>query len=233
MIDLQIIQDNLPAFLDGARVTILLLLASAAAGLSLSLPLAVARVSANPFLSRPVFLFTYVLRGTPLLVQLFMVYFGLAQFDMVRESSLWPLLREPWFCAWIAFTLNTAAYTTEMLAGALRATPAGEVEAARSLGMTGFDIYTRILIPGAVRRALPQYGNELVMLMHATSIASAVTLVEITRVARDVHANTLLAVEAFGTAALFYLALTLCITGLFRLLERRLLRHLARPAGAS
>jgi arginine/ornithine transport system permease protein len=162
-----------------------------------------------------------------------MVYFGLAQFDLIRESSLWPLLREAWFCAWIAFTLNTAAYTTEMLAGALRATPAGEVEAARSLGMTGFDIYTRILIPGAVRRALPQYGNELVMLMHATSIASAVTLVEITRVARDVHANTLLAVEAFGTAALFYLALTLCITGLFRLLERRLLRHLARPAGAS
>lgn len=233
MIDLQIIQDNLPSFLDGARVTILLLLASAVAGLSLSLPLAVARVSASPFLSRPVFLFTYVLRGTPLLVQLFMVYFGLAQFDMVRDSSLWPLLREPWFCAWIAFTLNTAAYTTEMLAGALRATPAGEVEAARSLGMSGFDIYTRILIPGAVRRALPQYGNELVMLMHATSIASAVTLVEITRVARDVHANSLLAVEAFGTAALFYLALTLCITGLFRLLERRLLRHLARPAGAS
>lgn len=233
MIDLQIIQDNLPSFLDGARVTILLLLASAVAGRSLSLPLAVARVSASPFLSRPVFLFTYVLRGTPLLVQLFMVYFGLAQFDMVRDSSLWPLLREPWFCAWIAFTLNTAAYTTEMLAGALRATPAGEVEAARSLGMSGFDIYTRILIPGAVRRALPQYGNELVMLMHATSIASAVTLVEITRVARDVHANSLLAVEAFGTAALFYLALTLCITGLFRLLERRLLRHLARPAGAS
>lgn len=233
MIDFQTILDNLPAYLDGARVTILLLLTSAAAGLTLSVPLAVARVSANPWVWRPVFLFTYVLRGTPLLVQLFMIYFGLAQFDAIRDSAAWPLLREAWFCALVAFTLNTTAYTTEMLAGALRATPSGEVEAARSLGMSGFDIYTRILLPAALRRALPQYGNELVMLMHATSIASAVTLVEITRVARDVHANTLLTVEAFGTAALFYLILTLCITGLFKRLERRFLRHLARPAGAA
>ncbi len=127
-----------------------------------------ARVSSRPWISRPVFLFTYVMRGTPLLVQMFMVYHGLAQFEAVRESFLWPAFRSPWFCAWLVFTLNTTAYTTEIFAGALRATANGELEAARSLGMSEGAIYRRILLPSALRRALPQYGNEVVMMMHAT-----------------------------------------------------------------
>jgi arginine/ornithine transport system permease protein len=195
-------------------------------------PLAIARVSRSPWLSRPVWLFTYVIRGTPLLVQLFVVYYGFAQFEAVRDSLLWPLLREAWFCAWLAFALNTTAYTTEIFAGALRATPAGEVEAARAYGLGGWRLYRRILLPSALRRALPQYSNEVVGMMHATAIASTVTLVDVTRVARDLYANHLLPVEAFGMAAVIYFTLTFTLVGAFRLLERRLLRHLRteRPA---
>lgn len=233
MIDWTIIRDALPDFLHGLQITLLLLVLAASAGFVLSIPLASARVSRRPWLSGPVWFYTYVFRGTPLLVQLFMVYFGLAQFEAVRESAVWFLFRSPWFCVWLAFTLNTTAYTTEIFAGALRNTSSGEIEAARSLGLSSFQIYRRILWPGALRRALPQYSNEIVGLMHATAIASTATLVELTRVARDVYANHLLPAEAFGTVAVFYFALTFTLVGLFKLLERRYLRHLqARETGA-
>jgi arginine/ornithine transport system permease protein len=228
MFDWDVVGGSLPAFLDGIRVTLLLLAMSCAAGFVLAVPLAVARASANRWLSMPVWLFTYVIRGTPLLVQLFMIYYGLAQFEWIRESAAWPMLRSAWFCAWLAFALNTTAYTTEIFAGALKATPAGDVEVARSLGLSSVAIWRRILLPGALRRALPQYGNEVVMLMHATAIASTVSLVEVTRVARDVYYNHLMPAEAFGTAAIIYFVLTAIFVGGFKLLERRYLRHL-RP----
>lgn len=229
--DWQIVLNALPQFAHGIRVTLVLLLLSLAAGFVLSVPLAVARVSSRPALARPVWLFTYVVRGTPLLVQLFILYHGLAQFEVVRESPAWPLLRNAWFCAWLAFTINTTAYTTEIFAGALRATPSGEIEAARSYGMHGLTLYRRVLLPGALRRALPQYSNEVVGLMHATAIASTVTLVDITRVARDVYANHLVITESFGVAAVIYFVLTFAMAGAFKLLERRYLAHL-RPQSA-
>jgi arginine/ornithine transport system permease protein len=222
----QVIVDNLPAFAGGLRVSLTLLAASLVTGLLLALPMAVARVSARRWLAWPVWLFTYVFRGTPLLVQLFIIYFGLAQFDAVRSSALWPLLREPWFCAWLAFASNTAAYTTEIFAGALRATPAGELEAARAFGLGGHKLYTRILLPSALRRALPQYSNEVVSTLHATAIVSTVTLVDVTRVARDIYSNHFLPAEAFGSAAVIYFSLTFILVGLFRWLEHRFLRHL-------
>ena len=230
--DWQVISSSLPEFGHGLRVCLTLLFISVATGLALSVPLAVARVSSRWWLARPVWLFTFVFRGTPLLVQLFVIYYGFAQFPAVRESSLWPLLREAWFCAWLAFALNTTAYTTEIFAGALRATPHGEVEAARAYGLAGFKLYTRVLLPSALRRALPQYSNEVVGMMHATAIASTVTLVDVTRVARDVYADHLLPVEAFGSAAVIYFTLTFSMVGAFKLLERRYLRHLGtqRPA---
>ena len=235
MFDWQVIQDSLPAFAGGLGVCLVLLLISVGTGFVVSVPLAVARVSSSRALWWPVWLFTYVFRGTPLLVQLFIVYYGFAQFEAVRESFLWPLLREAWFCAWLAFALNTTAYTTEIFAGALRATPHGEVEAARAYGLSGLKLYTRVLLPSALRRALPQYSNEVVGTMHATAIVSTVTLVDVTRVARDVYANHLLPAEAFGTAAVIYFALTFTMVGGFKLLERRFLRHLQterRPAAA-
>jgi len=226
--DLQVIWDSLPQFMRGLQTTLLLLVLSLAAGFIVSIPLAIARVSNRAWLSKPVWLFTYVIRGTPLLVQLFLLYHGLAQFELVRESAAWVLLKSAWFCAWLAYVINTTAYTTEIFAGALRATPVGEIEAARAYGMSGFTLYRRILLPGALRRALPQYSNEVVGLMHATAIASTVTLVDITRVARDVYANHLVVVESFGVAAVIYFVLTFSIAGLFKVLERHFLAHL-RP----
>ena len=231
MLDFEVVRQSLPEFAAGLWMSLKLLALCLATGFVLSVPLAVARVSSRRWLSAPVWGFTYVIRGTPLLVQVFIVYYGLAQFEAVRASAAWPLLREAWFCAWLAFSINTTAYTTEIVAGALRATPAGEVEAARAYGLQGWRLYRRVLLPSALRRALPQYGNEVVSLMHATSIASTVTLVDVTRVARDVYANHLLPVEAFGTAAVIYFALTFSMVGVFRALEQRYLRHL-RPQGA-
>jgi arginine/ornithine transport system permease protein len=233
MIDWSVIATSLPDFFQGLKVTLVLLVISLATGLLLSVPLAVARVSSNPFVSKPVWLYTYMIRGTPLLVQLFIIYYGFAQIDFIRNSAAWDLFREAWFCAWLAFAINTTAYTTEIIAGALRATPSGEVEAAKSLGMSTFDLYRRILLPGALRRALPQYSNEAVGMMHATAIASTVTLVDLTRVARDVYANHLATVEAFGTVAVFYFILTFSLIGLFRLAERRWLKHLRPQENAS
>jgi arginine/ornithine transport system permease protein len=223
-----IIVESLPLYVAGIRTTLVLLLISLASSLVLSIPLAVARVSPNRWISKPVWFYTYVLRGTPLLVQLFILYHGLAQFEAVRESVAWVAFKNAWFCAWLAFTLNSTAYTTEIFAGALKATNIGEIEAARSYGLSGYTLYRRILLPSALRRALPQYSNEVVGLMHATAIASTVTLVDITRVARDVNANYLLVTESFGVAAVIYFVLTFSLVGAFKLLERRFLRHL-RP----
>ena len=229
MLNWPVIHSSLPDFVQGLRVCVTLLLVSAATGLLLSVSLAVARVSSRRWSSSPVALFTFVWRGTPLLVQLFVPYHGLAQFEDVRGSVLWPLLREAWFCAWLAFALNTTAYTTEIIADALRNMPPGEVEAARAYGLSGPQLYGRILLPGALRRALPQYGNEVVGLIHATAIASTVTLVDVTRAARDVYAQHLLPVEALGSAALIYFVLTFVLVGGFKLLEHRFLCHL-QPA---
>lgn len=226
--DWQIIINSLPQYAAGIRTTLVLLVISLASSFLLSVPLAVARVSPRIWLSKPVWLFTYVLRGTPLLVQLFILYHGLSQFEAIRESAAWVLLKNAWFCAWLAFTLNSTAYTTEIFAGALKATSIGEIEAARSYGLHRFTLYSRVLLPSALRRALPQYSNEVVGLMHATAIASTVTLVDITRVARDVYANHLFVTESFGVAAVIYFILTFTLVGLFKLLERRYLCHL-RP----
>ena len=155
MVDWALIAESWPLYLNGLKVSLILMAISVSASFLLSVPLAIARVSPNPLLSKPVFLYTYVIRGTPLLVQLYMIYFGLAQFEWLRESAAWPLFRNAWFCAWLAFALNSTAYTTEILAGALRQTPSGELEAARSLGLSTFSIYRRILLPSAMRRALP------------------------------------------------------------------------------
>jgi len=226
--DWSLVLSTLPLYAEGIRTTLVLLAVAIASSLLLSVPLAVGRVSPRPWLAKPIWLFTYVLRGTPLLVQLFLVYHGLAQFEAVRESFVWPALRSPWFCAWLAFTLNSTAYSTEIFAGAMRATATGEIEAARAYGLSGWKLYSRVLLPGALRRALPQYSNEVIGLMHATAIASTVTLVDVTRVARDVYANYLSVVESFGVAAVIYFILTFSFAGAFKLLERRFLRHL-RP----
>jgi len=225
--DYQMIWENLPLYWSGVLVTLKILLISLAFGLSLALPLALMRVSKSPWVNLPAWLYTYVIRGTPMLVQLFLIYYGLAQFEFIRDSFMWPYFSSATFCACLAFAINTSAYTAEILAGSLKATPPGEIEAAKAMGMSRSKLYRRILLPSALRRALPQYSNEVIMMLHTTSLASIVTLIDITGAARTVSSQYYMPFEAFITAGLFYLALTFILVRLFKLAERRSLAYLA------
>ena len=225
--DYQMIWENLPLYWGGVLVTLKILLISLAFGLSLALPLALMRVSKSPWVNLPAWLYTYVIRGTPMLVQLFLIYYGLAQFEFIRDSFMWPYFSSATFCACLAFAINTSAYSAEILAGSLKATPHGEIEAAKAMGMSRFKLYRRILLPSALRRALPQYSNEVIMMLHTTSLASIVTLIDITGAARTVSSQYYLPFEAFITAGLFYLCLTFILVRLFKLAERRWLAYLA------
>lgn len=225
--DYTVIYENLPLYFSGVLVTLKLLAISLAVGLLVAVPLALMRVSKQPMVNFPAWLYTYVIRGTPMLVQLFLIYYGLAQFEAVRASWLWPYLSNATFCACLAFAINTSAYTAEILAGSLKATPHGEIEAAKAIGMSRARLYRRILLPSALRRALPQYSNEVIMMLHTTSLASIVTLVDITGAARTVNSQYYLPFEAFITAGLFYLCLTFILVRLFKLAERRWLAYLA------
>jgi arginine/ornithine transport system permease protein len=225
--DYSVILENLPLYLAGMLVTLKLLVISLALGLVSAVPLALMRVSRNPLVNLPAWLYTYVIRGTPMLVQLFLIYYGLAQFEALRASALWPYLSNATFCACIAFAINTSAYTAEILAGSLKATPHGEIEAAKAVGMSRAKLYRRILLPSALRRALPQYSNEVIMMLHTTCLASIVTLIDITGAARTVSSQYYLPFEAFITAGLLYLGLTLILVRLFKHAERHWLAYLA------
>lgn len=227
ILDFSVIWDSLPLYFSGVLVTVKLLLISLALGLLAAVPLALMRVSRQPWVNFPAWLYTYVIRGTPMLVQLFLIYYGLAQFESVREIALWPYLSNATFCACLAFAINTSAYTAEILAGSLRATPPGEIEAAKAMGMSRAKLYRRILLPSALRRALPQYSNEVIMMLHTTSLASVVTLVDITGAAKTVNSQFFLPFEAYITAGVFYLILTYILVRLFKLAERRWLAYLA------
>lgn len=218
------IGDNFPLYLSGLAVTLKLLALSLLCGLALALPLAVVRTVSRGLASRVVWVYTYVFRGTPMLVQLFLVYYGLAQFEAVRDSWAWPWLSSASFCAWLTFSLNTAAYTTEIIAGSIRALPAGEIEAAKALGMSRSLMLRRIVLPAALRRALPAYGNEAIFMLHGTSLASVVTLLDVTGAAREVNAKYYLPFEAFITAGAFYFVMTLSLVGIFRWAEGRWLK---------
>jgi arginine/ornithine transport system permease protein len=227
--DFSIIVSNLGLYFQGLWTTIWMVAASLVLGLCLAVPLAVMRTSRNPLINGPVWIYTYFFRGTPLLVQLFLIYYGLGQFPAVQDSIFWPLLKQAWFCALLAFTLNTAAYTTEILRGAIQVTPTGEIEAAKACGMSPMLMLRRIILPSAFRRALPAYGNEVIFMLHGSAVASVVTIVDLTGAARIVNSRFYTPYEAFLTVAVFYLALTFCLVWLFRWLERHLHAHLRRP----
>ena len=203
-----------------------LLLISLVAGLLIALPLAVLRSLPSPWISRPIWLYTYVFRGTPMLVQLFLIYYGLGQFEWMQQSALWPWFSSAWFCACLCFALNTGAYTTEIIAGAIRALPAGEIEAAKAMGMSRGVMLRRIVLPAALRRALPAYSNEAIFMLHGTSLASIVTIMDLTGAARTVNSTYYIPFEAFITAAVFYFLMTLVLVGLFHKAEARWLKPL-------
>jgi len=228
-IDFVLIFDNLDRFIYGSLVTLELTVLALILGGMLSVPLALARAYRHPILNGPIWCYTYFFRGTPLLVQTYLIYYGLGQFEFVRDSFLWgPILSQAWWCALIAFTLNTAAYTTEFLRGAIEATPHGEVEAAKAAGMSAVTRTRRVVLPNAFRRALPAYSNEVIFMLHGSVVASTITLQDILGVGRWLNGRYYLAYEGFIAAMVFYMILVFIIAKIFKLWERRWLVHL-RP----
>ncbi|QTN47557.1 ABC transporter permease [Ectopseudomonas mendocina] len=216
----ELIYKYLPKMFEGALLTIELLAVAVIAGLILALPMGIARASKHWYVRALPYGYIFFFRGTPMLVQLFLIYYGLAQFDAVRQSVFWPYLRDPYWCAVLTMTLHTAAYIAEILRGAIQAVPPGEIEAARALGMSRAQTMLHIILPRAARIGLPAYSNEVILMLKASALASTVTLLELTGMARTLNARTYVSMEFFFTAALFYLAITFVLINLFKLLER-------------
>lgn len=196
-------------------------------GFFVALPTALMRVSSNPLLSYPAYGFIYFFRGTPLLIQIFFIYYGFAQLDFIRESFLWPVFKQAYWCALFTFILNTGAYSAEILRGAIQAVPAGEIEAARAFGMGRWVAYRRIILPRAFRIAMPAYGNEIIFMLKGTALASTITLLDLTGVARTLIARTFTPIELFLAAGVVYMALTYCFLRVWTRIEKRANRYLA------
>ena len=213
--------DTLRQLLAGVPMTLELALASVALGAVLAGVLALL-TRAGSFAAWFARAYIFVFRGSPLLVQIFLIYYGLGQFPAVRQSLLWPFLRQPWWCALLALSLNTAAYGAEVIRGGLLSVPRGQVEAGRVCGMSTFGLYRRIILPLALRQAIPAYGNEIIIMVKSTSLASVITLMEVTGIAKGIISETFRALPVFACAAGIYLAINFTIAGAVRLLERRL-----------
>lgn len=211
----------------GFVVTVQLVFLALIIGAIIALPLGILRTSKNPWISKPIWLYVYIFRGTPLIVQLFLIYYGTAQIDSIKDTWLWDnILSEAFYPCLIAFVLNTAAYTTEIIKGAIDNTPAGEIEAAKAYGMSWAKRMTRIILPSAFRRALPAYANEVIFMLHASAIASVVTIVDLTGAARDIYSRYYAPFDAFLFVAAVYLCITFALIFGFRHLENKLLAHL-------
>ncbi|RFD32539.1 amino acid ABC transporter permease [Pseudomonas sp. GL93] len=211
----------------GLAITLWLLSASIVIGFILSIPLSIARVSTNAWVRFPVQFYTYLFRGTPLYIQLLICYSGIYSIAAVRaEPMLDAFFRDAMNCTILAFALNTCAYTTEIFAGAIRCMNHGEVEAAKAYGLRGWKLYAYVIMPSALRRSLPSYSNEVILMLHATTIAFTATVPDILKIARDANSATFLTFQSFGIAAAIYLAITFILVGLFRLAERRWLSFL-------
>lgn len=217
--NIELMIDSVPALLEGLVVTFQLVAAALVVGFVIAVPTALARISRFAALRWISLGYVFFFRGTPLLVQIFLIYYGFSQFEAVRESIFWPVLREAYWCALIAFSLNTGAYSAEVFRGGILSVPHGEVEAARAIGMSPATVFWRIVWPQALRQALPAYGNEIILLVKASSLASTVTLMDLTGVARSLAADTYMPIEIFATSALIYLAVTYLLSRLIVLLE--------------
>ena len=210
----------LPKLIQGATLTLELTALSVIAGLILAIPLGIARSSKLWYVRSLPYGYIFFFRGTPLLIQLFLVYYGLGQFEVVRESVLWPYLRSPFWCAVLTMTLHTAAYIAEILRGAIQAIPPGEIEAARALGMSRFKTMVHIMLPRAARIGLPAYSNEVILMLKASSLASTVTLLELTGMTRTIIARNYQTVDMFLIAGVIYLVMSFVLIQGFKLLER-------------
>ena len=219
--DLELMINSFPKLLNAAGITIKLLSVSLIVGLLIGLFFAILRLNKNIFINRFAYGYSYIFRGTPLLVQIFIIYFGLGQIEYLRSTFLWIILKEPYWCAIIAFALNTGAYTSEILRSAFQTIKPGIIEAGKSLGISNKIIFYKIQIPIAIRQSLPAYGNEIILMMKGTSLASTVTLMDLTGVAKYIISTTFKPVEVFIVAGGIYLFMTFIIHNVIKFLEKK------------
>ena len=218
--------ETFPKLLSGLNLTIQLVTISLFLGFCLAVGLALLRLSNNTFLSFFAKTYIFYFRGTPLLVQIFLIYYGIAQFEIIRESFVWSFFKEAYWCGILALTLNTCAYSSEIIRGGIQSVAFGQIESAKSVGMSRFLLYRRIILPIAFRQALPAYGNEIILMVKATSLVSTITLMEVTGIARLIIAKTFSPVEIFIVAGLIYLTINFIITRLVSYCEIKLTPYL-------
>jgi octopine/nopaline transport system permease protein len=227
--DFEFMAETFPKLIAGVPVTLSLVGSSLVLGFVFAVILAQMRLSKNLLLSKLAYAYVYVFRSTPLLVQIFLIYYGSGQFREFFESvGLWYFLREPYFCAILALTMNTAAYTSEIIRGGIQSVPWGELEAGRAIGMSGVTLFRRIVFPIAIRQALPAYGNEIILMVKSTSLASTITILEVTGIAKKIIATTYLTVEVFIIAGAIYLSINFIVTRGIRWIEVKLSPQLYR-----
>ena len=219
--DIELMISSFPKLLGATVITLKLLSVSLVIGLFIGLIFAILRLNKNIFISRFAYGYSYIFRGTPLLVQIFIIYFGLGQIEYLRSTVLWVILKEPYWCAIIAFALNTGAYTSEILRSAFQTIKPGLIEAGKSLGISNKIIFYKIQIPIAIRQSLPAYGNEIILMMKGTSLASTVTLMDLTGVAKYIISTTFKPVEVFIVAGGIYLFMTFIIHNVIKYLEKK------------
>jgi len=228
--DWELMWDSLPRLLGALPLTLELVAAALLFGAVVAFVTALLRLSGNRVAEIATSAYVFVFRGTPLLVQIFLIYYGLGQFEFVRDSVLWPFLREPMWCAILALTLNTGAYTSEILRGAILSVPLGQVEAARACGMSRALAFRRIVLPVAIRQMLPAYGNEMILMVKASSLASTITLLEITGLARKIISQSFAVFEIFILAGAIYLLLNFLASRLIKYAEWRMTPYLRARA---
>ncbi len=219
--DLELMINSFPKLLSAAVITLKLLSVSLIIGLFVGLFFAILRLNKNILINRFAYGYSYIFRGTPLLVQIFIIYFGLGQIEYLRSTVLWVILKEPYWCAIIAFALNTGAYTSEILRSAFQTIKPGIIEAGKSLGISNKVIFHKIQIPIAIRQSLPAYGNEIILMMKGTSLASTVTIMDLTGVAKYIISTTFKPIEVFIVAGGIYLFMTFIIHNLIKFLEKK------------
>tara|TARA_B100001057_G_scaffold304974_1_gene305117 strand:+ start:729 stop:1403 length:675 start_codon:yes stop_codon:yes gene_type:complete len=219
--DFELMINSFPKLLNAAMITLKLLTVSLIIGLLIGLLFAILRLNKNLIINKFAYGYSYIFRGTPLLVQIFIIYFGLGQIEYLRSTFLWIILKEPYWCAIIAFALNTGAYTSEILRSAFQTIKPGIIEAGKSLGISNKIIFFKIQIPIAIRQSLPAYGNEIILMMKGTSLASTVTLMDLTGVAKYIISTTFKPIEVFIVAGGIYLFMTFIIHNVIKFLEKK------------
>lgn len=232
-IDFVLILSYWETFLTGIKNTILLVVVGLSFGAVIALPMAIIRWKRVPVLAKAIGVFVYVFRGSPMLVQAYLLYYGLAQFESVRNSMFWVVLKEPWWCAAIAFAINSAAYQVEIYRGGLDAVPRGEIEATAAIGMSQGIALRHVILPSALRRCLPMMANESIFLLHGSAIASMLTITDVLGAGRKLNAQYYLAYEGFLAATVIYMVLVYIITRILGWVERRTLKHLALQSMAT